>query len=87
MNQGSNFCGPFISLDSLESRKVEKIEIEGRNGLTICESYQEPIRTIVRKIMVQHPKFELDLVLALKVLYKNDTVGPHGLITSDILFG
>lgn len=87
VDQGSNFGEPFIRLASLDGIQVERTGIEAHNGLSICERYHEPIRTTVRKTLLNYPKADFELVLALAVKALNDTAGPDGLVPSALLFG
>ena len=87
VDQGSNFGESSIRLAALDGIKVERTGIEAHNGLSICERYHEPIRTTVRKILLNFPKAEFELTLALAVKALNDKAGPDGLVPSALLFG
>ena len=87
VDQGSNFGPSFIRMASINGISTERTGIEAHNGMSIVERYHEPIRTVVRKLMIEHPKADFELGLALSVKALNYTAVPDGLVPSALVFG
>lgn len=57
----------FIRLASLGGIAVERTDIEAHTGSILCERTREPINTTVREMLLDHPKSNLDIILAMAV--------------------
>lgn len=61
--------------------------IESHNSIGIGERYHARLRRIFMAVTNQHPKLPKELVLRLAIKALNDTMGPHGLVPSLLVFG
>lgn len=60
---------------------------ESHNSLGLCEKYHSTLRTIFQKLRCDFPNLPCDIALAKSVQAMNETVGPHGLVPSLLVFG
>ena len=58
VDEGSQFRKVFAELSSIHDVNVEKSSVESHNGLGIGESYQKPLRDILRNLKLDHPKMQ-----------------------------
>lgn len=86
-DQGSAFGSKFNHLVKLADVEVSRTGIEAYSSLGTGERYNEPIRTIIRKIMAVNPKTNKNLTLACAIKSLNDTLGPKALVPSALVFG
>lgn len=87
VDQGSSFGEPFANLCNIGGVEVERTGIEAHASLNIGERYHQPLRTVFRKLKIEHPTADKHLTLALCVKAMNDTLGPNGVVPSTLVFG
>ena len=73
----TNTCGMQLLLSGAQSH----------NSLGIGERYHEPLRRIFRKISIDYPHIDPQLLLKIAVKAMNDTMGESGLVPSLLVFG
>eukprot|EP00171_Calliarthron_tuberculosum_P007112 IDg7112t1 len=67
--------------------EIEGTGIEAHSSLSICERYDDPLRSTHRKMSIDYPTANKDLLLHLTVKAINDTLGLEGLVPSSLVFG
>ncbi len=72
VDQDSNLGNLFVDVASVSNVKVESTGIEAHGSLGIGERYHKPLRQPFRKIKVEYPQADLELVLQLSVEAMND---------------
>lgn len=86
-DQGASFGEPFAHLCRVGGLKLERTGIEEHSSLNLGERYHQPLRNIFLNLMIDHPKTNKHLTLALSVKEMNDTLGPNGVVPSSLVFG
>lgn len=61
--------------------------VESHNSLGSGEKYHSPLRRIFLKVKDTYPHLDNKIILKLSVKSMNDTMGPHGLVPSLLVFG
>ena len=87
VDEGSQFRKVFAELASIHDVNLEKSGVESHNSLGIGERYQKPLRDILRKLKLDHPKMQKQILLALAMKAMNYTLGPEGFVPSALEFG
>ena len=87
VDDGSQFRKIFAELASLHQVEIKKSGTESHNSLGICERYHKPLRGTYRKLKLDHPSVQPQVLLALSLKARNDTLGPEGIVTSSLVFG
>lgn len=77
----------FLHMDALKKMKNEKTGIESHSSLGIAERFNQPIRTVYRKLRLETPKMSKYFALSLAVKSRNDVSGPKGHVPSALTFG
>ena len=86
VDEGSQFRKILAKLGALHDVNIEKSGIESHNSLRIGESYHKPLRDTYRKLKLDYPSMQRQLLLALSVKAMNETIGPEGFVPSPLLF-
>ena len=87
VDEGSQFRKTFAELATLHDVNLQKTPVESHNSLGIGERYHKPLRDTYRKLKVDYPSMQRQLLLALSVKAMNDTLGPEGTVPSALVFG
>jgi len=87
-DQGPQFvaAGWRALLHAAGTRHIES-EVESHNSLSAGERYHAVLRDIYRRVKRNHPDAPPEVVLALTVSAMNQTIGPHGLVLTLLVFG
>lgn len=67
--------------------KLRHTGTESHNSLGAGEKYHSTLRTIYQKVRTEHRNVPVDVALTICVKAMNDSVGPHGLVPSLLVFG
>lgn len=86
-NYGFQFRKVFAKLADVHDINVEKTGTEAHHSLEIVERYHKPLRDTYRRLKIDHPSMQRQLLLSLKVKAMNDTLGPEGTVSSGLVFG
>ena len=87
VDEGSQFCKIFAELSALHDVKLEQSGVQSHHSLGIGERYHKPLRDTYRKLKLDHPSMQRQVLLALAVKAMNDTLGPEGFVPSSLFFG
>ncbi len=87
VDEGSQFRKIFAELSVIHGVNVEQSGVESHNSLGIGERYHKPLRDTYRKLKLDYPSMQRQLLLALSVKAMNDTLGPEGTVPSALVFG
>ena len=87
VDEGSQLRKIFAELSALHDVKLEQSGIESHYILGIGERYHKPLRDTYRKLKLDHPSMQRQVLLALAVKAMNDTLGPEGYVPSSLVFG
>lgn len=87
VDQGSQFGKILKTLGALRHIEIEETGTEAHSSLGLGERYHEPVRTTYRKLRLQFPKVDPEVLLRFSVKAMNDTLGPEGLFPSALVFG
>ena len=87
VDQGSYLGKTLATLRALSNVDVKDTGVEVHSSLGLWERYHQPLRNTYRKIMSEHPQTPPASALAASVKAPNDTLGPEGLVPSDLAFG
>lgn len=60
---------------------------ESHNSLGAAENYHAPLRRMYKKVRIDFPHIDKEVLLALANTAMNDTCGPEGLVPSLLVFG
>ena len=87
-DQGPQFvaAGWRALLQAAGTRHIES-GVESHNSLGAGERYHAVLRHIYRRVKRDHPDAPPEVVLALSVSAMNQTIGPHGLVPTLLVFG
>jgi len=87
-DQGPQFvaAGWRALVHAAGTRHIES-GVESHNSLGAGERYHAVLRNIYRRVKRDHPDAPLEVVLALTVSAMNQTMGPHGLVPTLLVFG
>lgn len=86
-DDGSQFCKFFAELAVLHDEHLEKNGTETSHALGIGEQYHRPLRDPFRKLNIDYPKMQPQLLLSLFVKTMNDTLGLECIVPSALVFG
>ena len=86
-DEGSQFREIFAELAALHDVSIEKSGVEAHHSLGIRERYHKPLRGTYRKLKLDYPSMQRQLLLALAVKSMNDALGPEGTVPSALVFG
>ena len=87
VDEGSQFRKIFAELAALHDVTLEKSGVQSHHSLGIGERYHKPLRDTYRKLKLDHPSMQRQVLLALSVKAMNDTLGPEGIVPSSLVFG
>lgn len=87
VDQGSNFGPSFIRVVAIDGFLFNPLASKLTPESPTAKNTTRPHRKVVRKIMMEHPTSDFELLLFLSVQAMNDTIGPNGLLSSALLFG
>lgn len=87
VNEGSQFRKIFVELAALHDVKVEKSGVESHNSLGVGERYHKPLRDTYRKLKLDCPSMQRQLLIVLAVKSMNGTLGPEGIVPWALFFG
>ena len=87
VDEGSQFRKLFAELSVLHEVNLEKSGVQSHHSLGIGERYHKPLRDTYRKLKLDHPSMQRQVLLALAVKAMNDTLGPEGIVPSSLVFG
>ena len=71
---------------ALHEVNLEKSGIQYHNSIGTGERYHKPLRDTFRKLKIDHPKMQPQLLFALAVKAMNDTPGSEGTVPSGLVF-
>lgn len=74
-------------MDSLKRIAVERTVIEAQKVLSIVECYHAPIRATDRNILMECPKTDINIALAMVAKAINETMEQDGIFRWLLLFG
>ncbi len=74
--QSSKFRKLFAELFAMHGIEVKQSGVQAHNSFRIGKPYQEMLRDTYRKLKIDHPSMQRQLLLAIKVKGMNDTIGP-----------
>ena len=87
-DQGSVFTSQFLQNSTKHLGIITKgVPVEAHNALSVGERYHAPLRRIFKKIQLEYPMLNRDLILSIAVICLNNTAGPDGLVPSLLVFG
>ena len=86
-DQGSQSQETFAKMAELHGVKVCQTGIQSHNSLGIGERYHAPLRNTFRKLCIEYPRLRDELLLALSTNAINDTLGPEGVVPSELVYG
>ena len=87
VDEGSQFRKIFAELAALHDVNIEKSGVESHKSLGIGERYHKPLRDTYRKLQLDYPSMQRQLLLALAVKSMNGTLGAEGIVPSALVFG
>jgi len=87
VDEGTQFRKIFAELSALHDVEIKKSGIQSHNSLGVGERYHKPLRDTYRKLKLDHPSMQRQVLLAVAVKAMNDTLGPEGVVPSALVFG
>ena len=87
VDEGFQFRKIFADLESIHDVKIEKSGVEYHNIPSIHESYHKPLRDIYRKLKIDDPTMQRQLLLALEIKAMSENLGPEGFFPLALVFG
>lgn len=87
VDQGPQFGDAFIRVAAMNNVEASSTGVEAHSSLGLGERYHEPLRSTFRKMRIQYPNAEDDMLLSFAVKAMNDTLGPEGFVPSALVFG
>ena len=74
VDEGAQFRNVFAEIVTLHQVKLDKSGLQAHNSLGIGERYHKPLRDKYRKLKIDQPKMQIQLLLALSFKAMNDTL-------------
>lgn len=87
VDEGARFRKVFAELTALHDNKLEKSGVQSHNSLTFGERYHKPLRPTYLELKLDHPSMQRQLLLALAIKTRNDTIGLEVHVPSSLAFG
>ena len=87
VDEGSQYRKIFAELSALHDVNLEKSGVQSHHSLGVGERYHKPLRDTYRKLKLDYPSMQRQVLLALAVKAMNDTLGPEGVVPSSLVFG
>ena len=87
LDEGSQFRKLHADLAALHNFNIDKSSVKARNSLVIKERYHKPLRDNYRKLKLNYPSMQRQILLVRVVKSINDTLGPEGIDPSALAFG
>ena len=87
VDEGSQFRKVFAELAALRDVNIQKSGVESHNSLGIGGPCHKPLTDTYRKLKLDYPSMQRQLLLALAVKVMNDTLGTEGIVPSAFVFG
>ncbi len=87
VDEGLQLQRLFAQLSALHKIELQKYVVQSHNSLGIGERYHEPLRDTYRKLKLDHPSMQRQLLLASAVKAMNDTLGPEGVVPTALVLG
>ena len=87
VDEGSQFRKIFAELSALHDVQLEQSGVQSHHSLGIGERYPKPLRHTYRKLKLDHPSMQRQVLLALAVKAMNDTLEPEDFVPSSLVFG
>lgn len=85
--QGTAFGDSFVYLAAVCNVQVDHTGVEAHSSLGLGERYHQPLRNTFRKLKLDFPSVDNDILLQLSIKSMNDTLGLEGLVPSALMFG
>ena len=87
VDERSQFRELFAELAAIHGVEIERSGIQLHHSLGIGERYHKLLRDTNRKLKIDHPSMQRQLLLALAVKAMNGILGPEGIVPSALVFG
>ena len=87
VDEGSQSRKIFAELISLHEIELEKTCVQSHNSLVIGNRYHNPLHDTYRKLKLDHPSLQRQVLLTLAIKAMNDTLGPKGFVPSALVLG
>lgn len=89
VDQGSQLgkSHPFAEIVEIHNVELQATGTEAHSSLGLGERYHQPLHNTYRKLTMDYPKEDADLLLQFAVKGMNYTLGSEGIVPSVLVFG